>query len=252
MDNETLNRHWSDASAHYSESIRKELSEEIRSLWESIFETYRPKGDCLHVLDCGCGPGYFSILLSRAGHRVEAIDVSDGMLEVAKKNVAELADPDRVTFTKMDALHTEYDDNTFDMVVSRNVTWMSQSLQDTYAEWLRVLKPGGRMLVFDANWYLHEYNPSMKAQYLKYAREALDAEGLEAFGGYDPTDNSSSLPLEQLPLASVKRPEYDIHILEQLNPQKIIVDVKLPNEVRQGVYRILYQYLPIFMVCAEK
>ena len=46
-------------------------------------------------------------------------------------------------------------DNTFDMIVSRNVTWNLEHPDRAYYEWMRVLKPGGVLLNFDANWYHH-------------------------------------------------------------------------------------------------
>ena len=44
-------------------------------------------------------------------------------------------------------------DNTFDMIVSRNVTWNLEHPDRAYYEWMRVLKPGGVLLNFDASWY---------------------------------------------------------------------------------------------------
>nr|WP_269849318.1 class I SAM-dependent methyltransferase [Methanosarcina horonobensis] len=38
------------------------------------------------MLDVGCGPGFFSIILSQAGHQVTGVDCAAGMLERARLN----------------------------------------------------------------------------------------------------------------------------------------------------------------------
>ena len=45
-------------------------------------------------------------------------------------------------FQVMDAENPEYDDDTFDFVISRNLTWTLPDAQKAYKEWMRVLKPG--------------------------------------------------------------------------------------------------------------
>ena len=45
-----------------------------------------------------------------------------------------------------------FDDNSFDCIISRNVTWTLLDTKQSYQEWLRVLRPGGKILIFDANW----------------------------------------------------------------------------------------------------
>ena len=248
----TMAEHWSGAAANYSNIIREEYENEAGRIWKSLINTYRPAGDNLKVLDCGCGPGFFSILMSREGHRVEAIDISEGMLDVARNNVKELGNPDKVSFSIMDVNKTTFADNTFDLIITRNVTWMSLNLEETYREWLRILKPGGRFIVFDANWHRFEFVPEVAAEHWKCIKEA------EKFGviteeqkkGSD--EEKKAIPLENIPLAPVKRPEYDITVLERLKPSRVIVESRLPENIWEGVYRVLYRYLPSFMVCVEK
>ena len=46
-------------------------------------------GDELRILDVGCGAGYISLELARAGHHVMGIDISERCIEVAQKTLAE-------------------------------------------------------------------------------------------------------------------------------------------------------------------
>ena len=52
-----------------------------------------------------------------------------------------------------DAKDLDFEDNTFDIIVSRNLTWVLEEPDKAYREWHRVLRSGGKMLNFDANWY---------------------------------------------------------------------------------------------------
>lgn len=42
------------------------------------------------ILDLGCGPGYFSLELARAGFQVVGVDISDGAIKSAKKTMGRL------------------------------------------------------------------------------------------------------------------------------------------------------------------
>ena len=64
----------------------------------------------------------------------------------------------------MDAENPEYDDDTFDFVISRNLTWTLPDAQKAYKEWMRVLKKGGRLLNFDANWYHHLFDEEKRKE----------------------------------------------------------------------------------------
>ncbi len=249
---ESTAEHWNGAAAGYSDIIREEFENEAGRIWKGLIEEYRPKGSGLKVLDCGCGPGFFSILMSNDGHDVEAIDISEGMLKVAESNVKELGNPDKVNFSIMDVNNTSFPEDTFDLIITRNVTWMSRNLQETYREWLRILKPGGRMIIFDANWHRFEYVPEVAAEHWKCVKEASRFTQMSEKRQKTSDEEKKAIPLESIPLAPIKRPEYDITVLERLGPSRIIVEAKLPENIWEGVYRVLYKYLPSFMVCVEK
>ena len=61
----------------------------------------------------------------------------------------------KITYCQMDASHLAFADETFDAVVSRNLTWNLEDPEQAYKEWMRVLKKGGILLNYDANWYHH-------------------------------------------------------------------------------------------------
>ena len=67
-------------------------------------------------------------------------------------------------FRRMDCHRLDFADNTFDAVISRNLTHTLRDHKQVYKEWLRVLKPGGTLLIFDANWHLTECDEKLRAE----------------------------------------------------------------------------------------
>ena len=154
-----INKEWSDNSENYSAIIDDELNSFRAEAWRRKILEQVPSGKKLKILDTGCGPGFFTILLSLAGHEVIGIDGAEGMLLEAERKAATYGvHPE---FRAMDCHHLEFPDNTFDLIISRNVTHALREHKTVYAQWLRVLKPEGILLIFDANWHLMKTDPAV-------------------------------------------------------------------------------------------
>ena len=83
---EQINQDWTVRSDNYNRYVEEEFATERPAKWLERIEKNAPSGRPLKILDAGCGPGFFSVLLSRAGHQVTGIDGSEGMLEHAREN----------------------------------------------------------------------------------------------------------------------------------------------------------------------
>ena len=101
--------------------------------------------------------------LAQEGYQVTAIDCTAEMLAEAQANARALAA--QITWKLMDAQKLEFADESFDLVLSRNLTWVLEEPETAYAEWYRVLRPKGIMLNFDANWYRYLYDEEMRKGY---------------------------------------------------------------------------------------
>lgn len=94
------------------------------------------------VLDAGCGSGYYSILLAKRGATVTGIDISEKMIELAKKNAVKASVKCQFFVCDMQDL-TMFNSSTFDLVASSIVVGYLDDLSKAFSEVFRVLKPRG-------------------------------------------------------------------------------------------------------------
>jgi tocopherol O-methyltransferase len=103
------------------------------------------------VLDAGCGIGASALLLATGhGCEVDGITLSEEQVGRAQEKAAAAGVADRVRFRLMDAMATDYDDETFDAVWAMESCELMPDKKAFLAECLRVLKPGGTLAV--ATW----------------------------------------------------------------------------------------------------
>ena len=152
--------YWTQRSHDFGTVRKNELENEMGQRWLHEIERFLPEGRSLDILDVGTGTGFFAILLAEKGHRVEGIDLTPAMLEEARW-IAKQRNLD-ITFREMDAQNLDYPNDSFDVVISRNLTWTLPDPESAYAEWFRVLKPGGVLLNFDAAYAAHVRSHSVQ------------------------------------------------------------------------------------------
>ncbi len=128
------------------------------------------------ILDIATGTGDLAILLANSipGATVTGVDLSDGMLEVGRRKVAEAGLADRISFRTGDALALPFDDNTFDAITVAYGVRNFEHLRDGYAEMLRVLRPGGMLCVLELS---TPANPLVKPFYAAYTRGVIPLVG---------------------------------------------------------------------------
>ena len=100
------------------------------------------------VVECGCGTGQLLASIAELGARSYGFDISEGMVDLARKTLAKAGLNDRVTIETMTLEHTRYADDTFDLVVGVAVLHHTDLLESR-EEVRRILKPGGRGLFFE-------------------------------------------------------------------------------------------------------
>ena len=99
------------------------------------------------ALEIGSGTGYFSLNLVQLGviERLTATDISPGMLKRLATTAAAL-DIDGVTTVSTEAEELPFEDESFDLVFGHAVLHHIPDLDRAFAEFKRVLRPGGRIV----------------------------------------------------------------------------------------------------------
>ena len=248
--------YWSGRAGGYSAVNRLELSTGQRRKWSDCLrgELLRrfPDRDTagLRVLEVGTGPGFFAILLRELGCEVNAVDLAPAMLAEARKNAGPLAA--EIQFAEMNAETLNFADESFDAVVSRNLTWNLPHPDRAYAEWARVLRPGGLLLNFDANWYAYLFDEAAQAAYdrdrVNSAERGIWDQNVGDVGeDFDVMEDIA----RRVPLSAIRRPAWDLERLRALG---------LGCEAEEDVWRrvwseeekISFASTPLFLVRARK
>lgn len=97
------------------------------------------------ILFVGVGTGLELELVKNAGVIVTAIDLSPDMLNKAKKKYGQY----NINFIEMDAQNLKFDENEFDLVVGSLVLSVVPDAHRCFEEMIRVLKPNGKLVIFD-------------------------------------------------------------------------------------------------------
>lgn len=123
----------------------------IDRIWRRKAVAMLPKTDGLEILDIATGTGDLAILMSglRPGSRITGVDLSEGMIEVGHRKVAARGLSDRITLRKADCLSLPFADATFDCVTAAYGVRNFENLAAGYAEMLRVLRPGGTIMILE-------------------------------------------------------------------------------------------------------
>jgi ubiquinone/menaquinone biosynthesis C-methylase UbiE len=101
------------------------------------------------VLDAGCGTGHFSLKLAHKGAQVVGVDVAPAMLARAREKAA--GENQELIFCQMDICQLDYPSYYFDGVVSVAAFEFVRDRERAFAELMRVLKPGGKLLIATIN-----------------------------------------------------------------------------------------------------
>ena len=147
---ERVKHYWTVRSHDFGAIRKNELEGDMGRRWLEELEQWLPKGKTLDILDVGTGTGFFAILLAGMGHRVTGIDLTPAMLEEGRAQAAQAGLS--IDFRQMDAQEPDFPEGSFDVVLSRNLTWTLPDPEKAYGQWLRVLRRGGLLLNFDADY----------------------------------------------------------------------------------------------------
>ncbi|MDO5134461.1 MAG: succinylglutamate desuccinylase/aspartoacylase family protein [Eubacteriales bacterium] len=235
---ERVTNYWTKRSESFLEQRRAELRDPIAGRWMEEIRRQLPQGRGLKILDAGCGAGFFTILLSKEGHEVTGVDLTPEMIACAR----ELAQEEGVscTLSVMDAEHLDFPDEAFDVVISRNLTWTLPEADVAYEEWSRVLKKGGVLINFDANYGAVDFSDTTGLPQ-RHAHRAIGEE----------LNRECEEIKRQMPISSFKRPAWDLEALGKCGLERFWVDLGVHKRIYKEADEF-YNPTPLFLLRGEK
>ena len=251
---EEIQGYWNYRYTGYSKVNQKELEGIQRERWKKQFERLLPANKNLKVLDIGTGPGFFTIILEELGYtNITGIDVSEKMLEVAEENIQKYGKKNsRIQLIQMDAQSLEFKPESFDIIVSRNLTWNLEKPQQAYSEWLRVLKPNGALFIFDANWYAFLKNESLAKEFEAKRQQAIEEKLEDYWQGEGVDEEKMDWIVQQLPLTYQLRPQWDMEYFSTQEGISVETEENFGDLVWDYEEQLNYGATPMFCIKVVK
>ena len=149
-----IREYWSDRAPTFDASASHRIEDRYgMPEWHTLIRAacdLDPAGrlDGWSVLDIACGTGEISRVLTGLGAEVAGLDFSETMLALAR---------DKLRVRSWTAVQADAEamaplaDDRYNFAVTRHLAWTLTDPLAAYAEWHRVLRPGGRLLVVDGN-----------------------------------------------------------------------------------------------------
>ena len=140
------------------------------------------------------------------------------------------------------------------LVVSRNVTHALREHVTVYREWLRVLRPGGVLLIFDANWHLPQASEEMYLESMEREKKAIEVYGSDFSGNTVFDENAEFAPGKRHPhpLGDLMRPDWDNGILRAVGFESISYDRDITGPLWDDKEKLVYGNTPMFMLRGVK
>jgi ubiquinone/menaquinone biosynthesis C-methylase UbiE len=214
---QVIRQHWDRRARSFDDEVGHGLVNDSQRLaWLDILSRIAGRAP-IRVLDVGCGTGFVACRFAELGHIVTGIDLSAQMIDQARRKATQAGL--QIELQVGDAVGLDLADETYDLVVARHVIWNLPHPDRAVAEWLRVLRPGGRLLLIEGKWADNEaveLSPRhLRSRLLARAKDAIAALVMRTGGHPRRLLNRSYRRLERrLPFAGGPSATRLAHLLE--------------------------------------
>ncbi|MHA2646455.1 MAG: class I SAM-dependent methyltransferase [bacterium JZ-2024 1] len=154
-------------------------------------------GHGARALDFGCGMGWLSLELARAGLYVTGLDLSPVSIQIAKKYAETQQVSGSLQYRVADLNREELGTAVYDVIVIWDVLHHLADVDGVMRRLTQALKPGGQLLIWDHigmqeknlrfyRWF-HYFVPADLRMYLNKLRRLLGLPGIDVFRGDRPS-----------------------------------------------------------------
>lgn len=130
-----------------SDSFDADHDTEDLQEWMDALATLLGPDHNKNVLDLGTGTGFLANMTAKLKYSTIGIDISKEMMNLAVKH-AKTVGSDAI-FMEGSVLSLPFMDNTIDFIINSRLIWTLVEPDRAIKEWLRILKPGGKMMCFN-------------------------------------------------------------------------------------------------------
>ena len=160
--------HWNRRAPEFDDGFGHSIRTPAeRAAWDRILDLVVPRRTPLEALDVGCGTGFLTFELAARGHRVTGVDFAPAMIAEARRKAPQSRAA--VYFEEGDAEQLRFASKGFDLVMSRHLLWTLPHPEAAIDEWVRVLRPGGRLVVVDG-----QFDPTALVPVAENARNSSE------------------------------------------------------------------------------
>lgn len=164
-----IREYWSDRAASFDQDPGHKISEGAEwAAWRALFTRHLGAAQGRPLLDLASGTGEIALLCHELGFRVTGLDWAEPMLDRARLKAAK-AGAD-VTFLQADAERTMLPTGSQSVIVTRHLVWTLVDPAAAFAEWFRVLAPGGQILIVDGDFVSRNWVHRLLSRALGLAR----------------------------------------------------------------------------------
>jgi SAM-dependent methyltransferase len=217
------------------------------------------------ALDFGCGMGWLSLELARAGLEVTGIDLSPISVDIARRYAATQNPPGKVDFRAADLNREDLGESAYDVIAVWDVLHHLADVDAAIQRFVRALKPGGRFVVWDHigmqpqnlrfyRWF-HYLVPADSRMYLNKIRRWLGLPGIDVFSeDFAPSQQKPSVEVlaagarqaREPPVGPIPDAPFEHHSEEQILPAlcRWMPGIKIETHLSFAMHLAHYHRLP--------
>ncbi|MBJ7879130.1 bifunctional demethylmenaquinone methyltransferase/2-methoxy-6-polyprenyl-1,4-benzoquinol methylase UbiE [Gelidibacter salicanalis] len=134
------------------DGLNRVISFGIDVKWRKKVVDIVAKSNAKRILDIATGTGDLAINLAQTNaQEIIGLDISEGMLEVGRKKIAERKLSDKIKMILGDSENIPFEDNSFDAITVAFGVRNFENLEKGLSEILRVLKPEGTFVILETS-----------------------------------------------------------------------------------------------------